>query len=300
MDAGSEISGSSSLCMILTVRLGQLPTHKYTASRRPQANRLLKWCVAQLIPRRTMVDMSVAVFDIDNTLVRGATLMPATTALVREGLVDLSVLPRALFEQLKFRATSAEPEVGGILERCLQAVAGVAVVDIEDVFNRVAQRIAERSVHRGTLDIAKAHLLAGHEVWLATAGPSALAERLASVLGFTGAVGTQVDIADGLCTGKLAGPLIHGGQKASAIADLARSRGWSLSSISAYSDSMNDRPLLELVGDPHAVNPDRGLRKLARQEGWPVHDTSNRRVVLRTAGFALLAGGLLSTQRRQG
>ena len=75
--------------------------------------------------------MSAAVFDVDNTLVKGAALMPATLALVKEGLIDLSVLPRAIVEQFKFRTTAAEPNVGGILERCLQAMTGVAVIDIE-------------------------------------------------------------------------------------------------------------------------------------------------------------------------
>jgi len=243
--------------------------------------------------------MSAAVFDVDNTLVKGAALMPATLALVKEGLIDLSVLPRAIVEQFKFRTTAAEPNVGGILERCLQAMTGVAVIDIEEVFTRVAQKIADRSIHTQTLEMAKAHLLLGHEVWLATAGPIELAEKIASVLGFTGALGTKVDIENGRCTGRLAGPLIHSNEKAAAVAELAKTRGWVLSSVSAYSDSMNDRPLLELVGDPHAVNPDRGLRKLAVKEGWPVHDTSSRRAVIKTAGLAVLAGGIFGISRKK-
>ena len=86
--------------------------------------------------------MSAAVFDVDNTLVRGAALMPATLALVRAGLVDLSVLPRGIFEQMKFRISSCEPEVAGILERALTAITGVTAAEIEEVFARVAQRIA--------------------------------------------------------------------------------------------------------------------------------------------------------------
>ena len=243
--------------------------------------------------------MSVAVFDVDNTLVKGAALMPAAMGLFRAGLIDLSVLPRGVFEQIRFRVAANEPDVIGILERCLAAIAGVAASEIEEVFNRVAHRIASSSVHAGTVDIARRHLDAGDQVWLATAGPIALATRLASALGFTGAVGTEVGVVEGRCTGRLAGPLLHGNHKADAVESLALRNGWELHEMSAYSDSVNDLPLLSLVGRPHAVNPDRKLRHHARTEGWPIHDTSNRQTLLKVTGTALCVGTLAALRRKR-
>jgi HAD superfamily hydrolase (TIGR01490 family) len=243
--------------------------------------------------------MSVAIFDIDNTLVKGAALMPAAIGLFQAGLIDLSVLPRGVFEQIRFRLASNEPNLVGVLERSLSAIKGVATEEIEDVFNKVAKKIARSSLHMGTVEIARRHIDAGDQVWLATAGPLALATRLAYALGFTGAVGTEVAVYKGRCTGRLAGPLLHGKYKAEAIQTLANENGWVLNEMSAYSDSVNDLPLLKLVGNPHAVNPDRKLRKHAKVEGWPIHDTSSRKTLIKVTGATIGIGAITALHRKR-
>jgi hypothetical protein len=76
---------------------------------------------------------------------------------------------------------------------------------------------------------------------------------------------------------------MHGPEKAKAVADKAAAHGLDLAECHAYSDSINDLPLLESVGYPHAVNPDRELRRIASARGWPIHE-------LRTKRKALLVG----------
>jgi phosphoserine phosphatase len=102
---------------------------------------------------------------------------------------------------------------------------------------------------------------------------------------------------DGVYTGRLAGGLLHGEAKAAAIQALAQRENLDLSRSSAYSDSVNDLPMLSLVGHPNAVNPDAGLRAVARERGWPVHDfRSGRRVTMLAlpvaAGAGAVAGGM--------
>jgi phosphoserine phosphatase len=108
-----------------------------------------------------------------------------------------------------------------------------------------------------------------------------LANRLARRLGLTGALGTVAETSDGIYTGRLVGGLLHGEAKAAAVRALAEREGLDLARSSAYSDSSNDLPMLELVGHPSVVNPDGDLLKQARSRNWPVYEfRSGRRATM--------------------
>ena len=124
-------------------------------------------------------------------------------------------------------------------------------------------------VWEGARELAQGHLRAGQRVWLVTATPVELATVISQRLGLTGALGTVAESADGVYTGRVVGGLLHGEAKAVAVASLAEREGLDLTRCSAYSDSSNDLPMLQLVGHPNAVNPDAELRAEARREGWP-------------------------------
>jgi HAD superfamily hydrolase (TIGR01490 family) len=217
--------------------------------------------------------MSVAVFDVDNTLVRGSTLYHAALALAKAGLLDLSALPRVFAEQYRFRILATEPELERIRRRALAAIEGVPIVRLEEALAGLGDRLLARATFPGSLALVRQHLDRGDEVWLATAGPAALARQLAARLGLTGAIGTEVEVHDGRCTGALDGVLLHGHEKAAAVARLGAERGWDLTRVSCYTDSFRDLPLLRFAGLPNAVNPDRSLRRLASEQGWVIHDT---------------------------
>src|SRR4029453_15026554 len=85
------------------------------------------------------------------------------------------------------------------------------------------------------------------------------------------------ELVDGTYTGRLVGPVLHGPAKLDAVARLAAEQGVELRHTSAYLDSGKHRPLLEGVGRPVAVNPDRHLRDLAAERRWPVQDFRRRR-----------------------
>jgi phosphoserine phosphatase len=126
-----------------------------------------------------------------------------------------------------------------------------------------------------------------------------LAAILARRLGLTGALGTVAETADGVYTGRLVGGLLHGAAKAAAVQALAEREDLDLSRCSAYSDSANDLPLLNLVGHPNVVNPDAELRAQAREHGWPIYDfRKGRRATMIAlpvaAGAGAVAGGLVA------
>jgi phosphoserine phosphatase len=145
----------------------------------------------------------------------------------------------------------------------------------------------------GTHALARMHVDAGQRVWLVTATPVEVAEVIARRLGLTGALGTVSEHVDGIYTGRLVGQPMHGAAKAEAVRALAAREGLDLERCAAYSDSANDIPLLSLVGNPCAVNPDARLRGYARAQGWRVRDYRRGRKAARLAVPVAAVGGAL-------
>jgi phosphoserine phosphatase len=124
-----------------------------------------------------------------------------------------------------------------------------------------------------------------------------MAEMMAHVLAFDGAIGARSEVVDGVYTGRPGGPFTYREGKAEAIRELAAAEGIDLAASYAYSDSESDLPMLRAVGHPVAVNPDAPLLKIARAEGWEVlrFDRLGRR--LKAAG-AVGAAALVGTAGR--
>jgi phosphoserine phosphatase len=143
----------------------------------------------------------------------------------------------------------------------------------------------------GTRALAMAHLDAGQQVWLVTATPFELADVIARRLGLTGAMGTVAESVDGVFTGRLLGDILHGSGKAHAVRALAIRQGLNLKRCTAYSDSINDVPMLSLVGTAVAVNPDSELRDVARERGWEIKDFRTARKAAKIGVPSALAIG---------
>ena len=154
--------------------------------------------------------------------------------------------------------------------------------------------------------MAQLHLDVGQQVWLVTATPVEVAGVIAARLGLTGALGTTAEHVDGVYTGRLRGGLLHGPAKAEAVRALAREHGLDLARCFAYSDSVNDLPMLSLVGHPCAINPDPLLLAYAEEQDWQIRDyRTGRRAarmgLLGAAGAGATAGAVatgLAVRRR--
>jgi HAD superfamily hydrolase (TIGR01490 family) len=125
-------------------------------------------------------------------------------------------------------------------------------------------------LYREVLAEAYAHQDAGRRAYIVTAASQELAEVLAHVLVLDGGLGMRSEIRDGVYTGKPAGPFTYREGKAEAIRELAAREGIDLTESYAYSDSESDLPMMRAVGHPVAVNPDRVLERVAREEGWRI------------------------------
>ncbi len=111
---------------------------------------------------------------------------------------------------------------------------------------------------------------AGFATLLLSASLDDVVAAVARSLRFDHAAGTRLAYDGGRATGRIDGEALRGEEKAHYLARFARSHGVDLSRSRAYGDRVSDAPLLSLVGEPFAVHPDRGLRRIARLRGWPV------------------------------
>ncbi len=123
-------------------------------------------------------------------------------------------------------------------------------------------------VYAEARSLLERHRRDGHDVVIVSTSGLEIVAPIGAMLGATGVIATQLGIADGLYTGSV-DFYAYGEAKADHVRELAAQRGYRLGDCYAYSDSVTDLPLLEVVGHPHVVNPDRGLRKVARHRGWP-------------------------------
>lgn len=224
-----------------------------------------------------------AFFDVDNTIVRGASLYHLARGFRHRGYLRASDIRTFLVKQLRFILSGKEnmTDIASVQVAALSFVAGRSVDDMAslaaDVFD---DRLADKLWHE-VLELAHQHIAEGTQVWLVTATPVEVADLMAHRLGLTGALGTVSEVADGVYTGNLAGAVLHGPEKAVAVRTLAEQRGIDLSRSSAYSDSSNDLPLLECVGTACVVNPDRALKRVARSRGWKVYEFRAKRSLAR-------------------
>lgn len=211
----------------------------------------------------------VAFFDVDNTLLRGASIYHLGRGARRRGMLRLRDLVRFGWHQARFVAVGENGRhLVGVRERALQLINGRSEQELEEIAEEVYDDFIARRLWPETVELAREHLRKGHEVWLITATPLVVARVIAARLGLTGALGTRLESVDGLYTGALAGPMLHGEQKVTAATTLAGFLDSNLADCWAYSDSRNDIPLLELVGNRVVVNPDALLARHARTHGW--------------------------------
>ena len=155
--------------------------------------------------------------------------------------------------------------------------------------DRVLPRVYEDIVR-----VIDQHKERGDLTFLVTAAPIELADVIAEALDMTGAIATQSEVdLDGFYTGRLVDGIMHGPAKAKAVAEVAAEYSVDLVDCHAYSDSVNDLPLLESVGNAHAVNPEYELSRIARMRGWPIHELRTRRRLLLVGIPAGLGGAML-------
>ncbi|GGM69743.1 phosphoserine phosphatase [Longimycelium tulufanense] len=239
---------------------------------------------------------AAAFFDVDNTMMMGASIFHFARGLAARKFFTTADLAGFAWQQVKFRLGGRESpdDVRASREQALSFVAGRRVEELVTLGEEIYDELMADRIWEGTRELAQMHLEAGQRVWLVTATPVELAQIIARRLGLTGALGTVAESVDGVYTGRLVGDLLHGRAKAHAVRALAAKEGLDLRRCTAYSDSVNDVPMLSVVGTAVAVNPDGGLRDVARSRGWEVRDFRTGRKAARIGVPSVLGAGALA------
>jgi HAD superfamily hydrolase (TIGR01490 family) len=236
-----------------------------------------------------------AFFDLDRTIISGSSVFAFGIAAYRAGMMSNRDLLGDAFGAVGFLVTGASDEkTEAVKNRVLDAITGVGVIELEKLGDRIIPALVDdvRREARGLIDL---HQDAGRDTYIVSASPVEIVDPFARAIGMTGGIGTVAEVEDGIYTGRLAQPFTYGQGKADAVERIAGERGYDLALSYAYTDSAGDLPMLEVVGHPVAVNPDRALEAIAAARGWPIVEFSRTRkkVIKRTtaaAGAAALAG----------
>jgi HAD superfamily hydrolase (TIGR01490 family) len=236
-----------------------------------------------------------AFFDLDRTLIEGSSALHFGRAAYRAGMLSRRRVVADVWANVRFRLQGSTDEgTEALRRRVLDAIAGQRVVDLARLGPDVLAGILPL-LYKQVLEEAYAHQDAGRCTYIVTAASQELAEVLAGVLVFDGGIGMRSEIKDGVYTGRADGPFTYREGKAEAIRELAAREGIDLGASYAYSDSESDLPMLRAVGNPVAVNPDRRLERVARQEGWRIMRFDKLGPLLKIGGavgtVALIGGG---------
>lgn len=215
--------------------------------------------------------MEAAFFDLDKTVIAKASMVAFGRPLYREGLLSRWLLLRALYGQLVYLWLGAdEARLARMRDAALRLTKGWHHENVSRIVRETLEEVIEPIVFEEALDLIRQHRADGHLVVIISASPEEIVRPLAEYLGADVAIGTEAELDE---EGRYSGLLkryAYGPAKADAMRELAAARDIDLAASYAYSDSVTDVPMLEVVGHPVAVNPDRPLLRVAREREWEV------------------------------
>ena len=215
---------------------------------------------------------AAAFFDLDRTLIKRSSVLALAGTFRRRGLISRLDLVKSAFWQVLFvlRGASAE-RVRSAAEDGMKILNGFSVDEMQHLVGDAMETVLRPLVYEEPLRLVERHRARGERVYIVSATLQEIVQHIADDLGFDGAIGSTCEVVDGVYTGRTL-RAAHGVGKANALRELAAAEGLDLTASTAYSDSYSDVPFLEAVGHPVAANPDRKLRRIAAERGWPVVD----------------------------
>ncbi|UJW34637.1 HAD-IB family hydrolase [Saccharothrix sp. AJ9571] len=232
-----------------------------------------------------------AFFDLDKTIIASSSALAFSRPLLSRGLINRRAALKSAYAQLVFSLSGADASKTERMRAEISALCrGWDVEQVRAIVAETLHDVVDPLVYAEAAELIAEHREKGHDVIVLSATGEEVVSPIAEMLGATHSVGTRMQIVDGRYSGEV-DFYCYGENKAVAAKRLAAERGYDLAGCAAYTDSSTDIPLLEVVGSPHVVNPDRLLRRLAAERGWPVLAFTHP-VPLRTrlAGPALAVG----------
>ncbi len=217
-----------------------------------------------------------AFFDLDKTIISKSSTLAYGLSFYRNGLISRGDAVRGAVAQLVFtRRGAGHARMVRIREQVSEVCRGWPAERVTEIVARHLDELILPYVYADARALLDQHRDAGQDVVIVSTSGVEMVAPIATLLGATHVIATRMEIADGRYTGQFE-LYAYGEAKAEQVRALAAERGYCLADCYSYSDSVTDVPMLEAVGHPHAVNPDRALRRLAAERGWPVLTFSAR------------------------
>ena len=211
-----------------------------------------------------------AFFDLDKTIIAKSSTLAFSRSFYAGGLISRGSVLRSAYAQFVYLVGGADHDQMEKMRAYLSNLsAGWDVQTVRDIVAETLHHIVDPIVYDEAVTLIEEHQLAGRDVIIVSASGTEVVEPIGEMLGADGVIATRMEVAEGKYTGDI-GFYAYAENKATAIEELAREKGYDMSRSYAYSDSVTDVHMLELVGHPYAVNPDKELRRIASSHGWPV------------------------------
>lgn len=211
-----------------------------------------------------------AFFDLDKTIIAKSSTLAFSRSLFNEGLLNRRTVLRSAYAQAVFSLGGADHDLIEKMRTEISAmVTGWEVLTVRQIVREALHDVISPLVYAEALDLIAQHREAGHDIVIVSASGAEMVGPIAEMLGATHSVATTLEEVDGRYSGRIV-HYAYGPHKVTAMRALADAEGYDLAQSFAYSDSETDIPMLEAVGHPFAVNPDKGLRRRAVEAGWPV------------------------------
>jgi HAD superfamily hydrolase (TIGR01490 family) len=224
--------------------------------------------VAATYPRGVNPPRSAAFFDLDKTIIAKSSSLAFSRPFYKGGLINRRAVLRSGFAQFVFLVGGADHDQMERMRAYLQSlVTGWPVEQVDEIVHETLHELIDPIVYDEAVTLMEEHHAAGRDVVIVSSSGSAVVEPIGAMLGADRALATRMVIEDGAYTGEI-DFYAYGDNKAVAVTELAQEVGYDLAASYAYSDSVTDVPMLQVVGHPVAVNADRGLRKVAEENGW--------------------------------
>ncbi|MGW1347316.1 HAD family hydrolase [Kribbella sp. NPDC002412] len=256
---------------------------------------------------------TAAFFDLDKTIIARSSTLAFSRPFYAGGLINRRTVLRSAYAQFVYLLGGADHDQMERMREYLSAMCtGWDVQTVKAIVADTLHHIVTPMIHEEAVELIDQHHAAGRDVVIVSSSGAEVVEPIGAMLGADKVIATRMVVADGKYTGEIE-HYAYGPHKATAILALAEAEGYDLAGCYAYSDSVTDEPMLAAVGHPFAVNPDKGLRRLAVARGWPVLDFNEpvglaernrfrdvRRPALATAAVAGLAAWafFLAARRR--
>jgi HAD superfamily hydrolase (TIGR01490 family) len=256
--------------------------------------------VPQTKPKTGQPVRTAAFFDLDKTVIAKSSTLAFSKPFYDQGLINRRTVLKSAYAQFLFLMSGADhDQMDRMRNYITNMCAGWDVEQIKSIVGETLHEIVDPLVFAEAANLIADHKLCGRDVVVVSASGEEIVGPIAKGLGATHAMATRMVVEDGKYTGEVA-YYCFGEGKVRAIQELAAREGYALEHCYAYSDSITDLPMLEAVGHPSAVNPDKALARIATKRQWPVLRFARpiqlrRRAwsppAARSAGAALSAAG---------